>query len=737
MHRPVHVPTLRARPIALALAALFVAVGCGKAPNVHNEVFLEFPHRLPQAPVELDQQVPSWTTGHPIAATSDEIFVVDRDNGVLVVLDADSLDIIRKIAVGDMPEQVVLGPDLAAWVTVRHSGRVVRIPAGADAVDTEVVTGYEPYAIALSKSGDTGYVTVRGSDEIVRFDTTTGGILERSQRGESLRGIAVTTDGDLTVVQESGPALHIDVMASGSLGLAHQEATLRRGTPTDFELNFFRSQELRTSRAVAVAVRPGGGTLVTHLQTDPGTIQETLGAFSQQDFDGGAEVSSGYGGGGSGGSQVMPFDVPIRPVDTAVTPIDDQGTPGALDAKLPVQDPISGEPMIAQLALPSDIHHHPTWSLAFVTGEGTDNVLVLNTSPMDPMGSPVALIDVGMAPRGIAFSPNGEVAYVLNSHSFTVSEIHLQPLFAAERVEQIEPDFGDDMFDHGFGFGGGMGMESAPIMMDEEGEGQRVEPQPEPAGAAFMQPLRLKHSREVPFGDDPATEAVRRGRRVFTFARNPRLSHAGRFACATCHLEGNEDKLVWVTNGPRQTIALAGRVSGTGPFNWMGTKESLQTNMNQTVGRMGGDGLNGNELADLEQFLLHGLQAPPNPHLNPEGLTGQQQLGKAVFARKDVGCGTCHTGDALTDGNSYDLEISSEEERLLRQLRIESGEDLPPAGHFNTPSLKGLWHTAPYLHNGSAPTLEDVLTMTDGTMGKTGHLSQVERDALIAYLKTL
>ncbi len=56
---------------------------------------------------------------------------------------------------------------------------------------------------------------------------------------------------------------------------------------------------------------------------------------------------------------------------------------------------------------------------------------------------------------------------------------------------------------------------------------------------------------------------------------------------------------------------------------------------------------------------------------------------------------------------------------------------------LNTPSLRDLALTAPYLHDGSAPDLETVLNVTDGAMGDTSQLTRPERQALIAYLETL
>jgi cytochrome c peroxidase len=64
-------------------------------------------------------------------------------------------------------------------------------------------------------------------------------------------------------------------------------------------------------------------------------------------------------------------------------------------------------------------------------------------------------------------------------------------------------------------------------------------------------------------------------------------------------------------------------------------------------------------------------------------------------------------------------------------------ELLGPA--FDTPSLRGLWDSAPYLHDGSAPTLRDVLRARNPAdkHGTTSHLTDRQINDLIAYLKSL
>ena len=58
-------------------------------------------------------------------------------------------------------------------------------------------------------------------------------------------------------------------------------------------------------------------------------------------------------------------------------------------------------------------------------------------------------------------------------------------------------------------------------------------------------------------------------------------------------------------------------------------------------------------------------------------------------------------------------------------------------GQYDTPTLRGIYATAPYLHDGSAATLEDVLKRAGDKHGQTSNLTSKELSNLIAYLKQI
>jgi len=208
------------------------------------------------------------------------------------------------------------------------------------------------------------------------------------------------------------------------------------------------------------------------------------------------------------------------------------------------------------------------------------------------------------------------------------------------------------------------------------------------------------------------------GRKLFHDVGNLEVSADGR-ACASCHIEGRDDGLTWATpDGPRQTPMLMGRLTGTAPFGWTGSGEKLSEHMQKTFSRLGGKGLEGDELSAMLAYVAS-LEPPPGVDLER---TSEIQRGFQVFHAAETGCATCHSGETLTDGERHNVKSAA------------SGDG---AKAFDTPSLLHIQASAPYFHDGRFANLREMLDATSGVMGKTAHLSSSDKDALVAYLETL
>jgi len=107
--------------------------------------------------------------------------------------------------------------------------------------------------------------------------------------------------------------------------------------------------------------------------------------------------------------------------------------------------------------------------------------------------------------------------------------------------------------------------------------------------------------------------------------------------------------------------------------------------------------------------------------------------GLALFKGK-AGCIRCHHGPSLTDGRFYNLGVDSSDPGRAAISLLEEDR-----GRFRTPPLVHLSKTAPYFHNGSAATLEQVLQHYIKGAGEAGQipLNPAEKQALLAFLRTL
>jgi YVTN family beta-propeller protein len=268
-------------------------------------------------------------------------------------------------------------------------------------------------------------------------------------------------------------------------------------------------------------------------------------------------------------------------------------------------------------------------------------------------------------------------------------------------------------------------------------------------------PRTLKQLAAIAVCQPPKTPEWVRGKILFNTALPP-LSRRRWVACASCHPDGQADGRVWHNpEGLRKTTALFG-LAHTHPLHWSADRDEVQDFEYTIRGRlMQGRGLldgalkpkRGFEATELEEKLAgrsadldalaiycNSFDFTLSPHaLAPGRLTPAAERGKAVFFRADVGCARCHSGPYYTDSSL---------QKPYQLHDVGTGGDDPTekmGPKYDTPTLLGVYRTAPYLHHGKAATLRDVLTTCNrqDRHGKTSHLTPAEMDDLVEFLKSL
>ncbi len=257
---------------------------------------------------------------------------------------------------------------------------------------------------------------------------------------------------------------------------------------------------------------------------------------------------------------------------------------------------------------------------------------------------------------------------------------------------------------------------------------------------------------------EPLPPAVLRGKQLFNDAYDTRLAAAGYVACAHCHLDGDGDNLVWDFTdrgeGLRNTIALVGR-AGAAPLHWSANFDEVQDFEHDIRGPFGGTGLLTDpdfhsdsrdmtlgapkaglspDLDALAAYVASLAEIAPSPHPDDDSAA----RGRALFESPEVGCAGCHAGPALTDSAFEAAGVPRLHD--VGTLGAGSGQRLGgPLPGLDTPTLYGLWRNPPYLHDGSAPTLRDVLTTRNAAdrHGRTSHLTPAQLDDLVAFLLSL
>jgi len=126
----------------------------------------------------------------------------------------------------------------------------------------------------------------------------------------------------------------------------------------------------------------------------------------------------------------------------------------------------------------------------------------------------------------------------------------------------------------------------------------------------------------------------------------------------------------------------------------------------------------------IDQWLKS-LTPEPSPYLVDGKLSLAARRGRGLFNSSETRCAECHKPGLFTDLHSHDVGTVGP---------YDQKSDV-----FDTPTLVELWRTAPYLHDGSAATIAEVLVQRNqgDHHGKTSHLSVRQIEDLAAYILSL
>jgi YVTN family beta-propeller protein len=229
----------------------------------------------------------------------------------------------------------------------------------------------------------------------------------------------------------------------------------------------------------------------------------------------------------------------------------------------------------------------------------------------------------------------------------------------------------------------------------------------------------------------------RHGEQTFYTARQ---SFQGQIGCASCHIDSTFDGLTWdlEPDGFGRDIVdnkMLEGVKGTEPYKWNGGNPNIPTECGPRTEKYfwRSENYDNLTLADLVVYIRNMPTRPNRWKLPGHEMTPAQERGRALFTRsvdkfgKPIieynRCSYCHSGPKGTNQKLFD---------------VGTRKPTDNSGILKSPPLTEIALTSPYLHDGSARTLEEIWTVynPEDKHGRTNDLTKDELNDLIEYLRT-
>ena len=604
------------------------------------------------------------------AGASARLWVANPDTDTVAVIDAVTRTRTAEIAVGSSPRSVAVAPDGRLWVVNKGAATISVVHPGTLALVQTVTLprGSQPHGLAFAPGGGSAYVVLEAAGRLLRLDAASGAQQAAVDVGAHPRHVSVSADAATVLVSR-----FITPPLPG-------ESTATVDTRSaGAEVLALRGDTLAPVRTIVLRHSDK-----TDAEIQGSGIPNYLAAAVISPDGASAWVSSKQDNIKRGmlrNGQALDFQNTVRAISSRI----DLST---LTEDLPSR--IDHD----NASLGSAAAFHPQGAYLFVALETSRQVAVISAHNR----SELFRVEVGRAPQGLAVSADGHTLYVQNFMDRSLSVVDLSPL-------------------------------------TKHGE-LRAELAATPSTA----------------GTEKLPAQVLAGKQLFYDAKDPRLARDAYMSCASCHNDGDQDGRVWdltgFGEGLRNTIALRGRAAlGHGFLHWSANFDELQDFEGQIRALAGGTGLMSDAQfntgtrntplgdkkagvsADLDALAayvsaLNRFEASPWRNADAS-MTAAAMAGKAVF--QTAACTSCHTGAG------YTVSTNASGLKSIGTLKASSGKRLGgPLSGLDVPTLRDVWATVPYLHDGSAPSLAAAVQAHQGNTVAGNDLAN-----LVAYLEQI
>jgi YVTN family beta-propeller protein len=605
----------------------------------------------------------------------DTLYVANIDVNSVSIINAKTKKKKAEIPVGKEPRQLTLSPDEEfIYVSCMYDDRVDVISLKDQKVIDHLKTGIEPFGLVTSQDGKKLYVANYRSGTLSVFDLQTGKEKKEIQIGDRPRTVTITADGKKLYVPHYLDA-KISVIDTKKDKVLKEIAL----APSPDKADRKKSQGIPNTLEQFVIAPDGKKAYVPHLLTNidsPIHFEETIfPAISVIDLEKDEEI------------------------------IDERKE---LFEEINVLD-VKNETII--VSNPYDLAFQPDGSKAYAIMSGSEDLVVFDLQRGGKATQILRRIE-GNNPRGIVISPDGKTLFVHNAMSHDIAVIDTGGKSPYAKAKTVKGN----------------------ISLIEK---------------------------------DSLSPLVREGKTIFYSANSDEfainITGNNWMSCASCHSDGDMNKLTLLTpKGPRN-IPSNVVTTKTGLFMWDGSRDDFTDYIHTVQGEMGGmmsiDP--GKPIPPDVQHMYDALLAylddpnsfpvPKSPYRTKDGhLTAKAKEGEKLFNGKG-NCLSCHSGEYFTDSvkaTDESGELSTDNTNYLHDIGTASAKDRASKGdaranftnprtpkQWDTPTLRGVWATAPYLHDGSAKTIEEAIQRHKTS--EVSSLTSGEIAAIAEYVRSI